>query len=129
MKNISDNLGISKNYLGLFTKTGDPIVEAMIDFLQISQKELAEAFGLTIDQIRPNRMSELAKQRVRDLAGTLEFVAEIFSGNKEKALFWVKTPNPNFGGISPRDLIIRGRQKKVLDFVLAAMGRESNRVA
>ena len=118
-----------KNYLGLFDEVGDPIVENMTKFLSISRKELAEAFGLSIDQIRPDRMSDIAKERVRELAGILEFVADIFTGDKKKALFWIKTPNPHFGGVSPRELIIRGRQRKVLSFVLAAMGRESGRVA
>jgi uncharacterized protein (DUF2384 family) len=118
-----------KNYLGLFDETGDPIIDRMTEFLAISRKELAEAFGLSIDQIRPDRMSEVAKQRVRELAGTLEFVADIFQGDKTKTLFWIKAPNPHFGGVSPRDLILRGRQRKVHAFVLAAIGREAGRVA
>lgn len=128
MANPLEKLSI-KNYLGFFDENGDPILEKMTDFLSISRKELADAFGLTIDQIRPERMSEIAKQRIRELAGILEFVADIFGGDKKKALFWIKAPNPHFGGTSPRDLIIRGRQKKVQSFVLAAMGRESGRVA
>jgi uncharacterized protein (DUF2384 family) len=118
-----------KNYLGFFDENGDPILDKMTDFLSISRKELADAFGLSIDQIRPERMSEIAKQRVRELAGILEFVADIFKGDQKKALFWIKAPNPHFGGVSPRELIIRGRQRKVQWFVLAAMGRETGRVA
>jgi uncharacterized protein (DUF2384 family) len=118
-----------KNYLGLFDQYGDPIVDRMTDLLSISRKELAAAFGLSVDQIRPERMSNIAKQRVKELAGTLEFVADIFSGNKDKALFWINTPNPNFGGISPKDMILRGRERKVHSFVMAAIGRESGRVA
>ncbi len=118
-----------KNHLGLFNEVGDPILNKVTDFLSVSRKELAEAFGLSVDQIRPDRMSDVAKQRVRELAGILEFVAEIFSGDKNKALFWIKTPNPHFGGVSPREMIIRGRQRKVQSFVLAVMGRESGSVA
>jgi uncharacterized protein (DUF2384 family) len=128
MANPLEELSI-KNYLGFFDENGDPILDKMTDFLSISRKELADAFGLSVDQIRPERMSEVAKQRVRELAGILEFVADIFAGDKKKALFWIKTPNPHFGGVSPRELIIRGRQRKVQSFVLAAMGRETGRVA
>ena len=128
MGNPAQELGIN-NYLDLFTKEGDPIVERVTNLLAVSQRELAEAFGLSTDQIRPDRMSEVAKQRVKELAGTLEFVAEIFHGNKTKALFWIKTPNPHFGGVSPRDMIIRGRQKKIHSFVLAAMNRETSKLA
>ncbi len=128
MTNSLQEMGI-KNYLGLFDEQGDPDLDKTVEFLDISRKGLAEAFGLSLDQIRPERMSEVAKQRVTELAGTLEFVAGIFKGNKQKALFWIKTPNPHFGGVSPRDMIIRGRQRKVRAFVMAAMGRESGRVA
>lgn len=94
----SPQLGLeSTNYLGLFDDKGDPIVSRMTKFLSLSQKQLADAFGLSIDQIRPERMSEMAIQRVRDLAGILEFVARIFKGDEKKTLFWIKTPNPHFG--------------------------------
>lgn len=120
MRSTSQSFGI-KNYLGIFDENGDPSVEKMTKFLSMSRKELAEAFGLSPEQVRPERMSETAKERIRELAGTLEFVAEIFHGETTKALFWVKTPNPHFGGVSPREMIIRGRQRKVQAFVLTAM--------
>jgi len=109
-----------KNHLGLFNASGDPDVDATSTFLESSRKELAEAFGFTQEQLRPDRLSGLAKERVTQLAGALEFVAEVFDGDREKTKFWIKTPNPNFGGASPRDLIIRGRYRKVLQFILAA---------
>ena len=120
MRSPSQSFGI-KNHLGIFDENGDPVVEKMTKFLSISRKELAESFGLSPEQVRPERMSETAKERIRELAGTLEFVAEIFHGETTKALFWVKTPNPHFGGVSPREMIIRGRQRKVQAFVLTAM--------
>ena len=109
-----------KNYLKLFDSFGDLDIDATAEFLEASRKELAEAFGYTAEQLRPTRLSGLAKERISKLAGALEFVAEVFDGNLEKTKFWIKTPNPNFGGASPRELIIRGRYHKVLQFILAA---------
>jgi len=109
-----------KNHLKLFKSNGDPDVDATSSFLETSRRELADAFGFTQEQLRPERLSGLVKERVSQLAGALEFVAEVFDGNYEKTKFWIKTPNPNFGGTSPRDLIIRGRYQKVLQFILAA---------
>lgn len=119
MENLIVESGI-KNHLGLFQKSGDPDVDATVEFLETSRKELAEAFGFTDQQLRPERLSGLAKDRIRQLAGALEFAAEAFDGDPAKTKFWIKTPNPNFGGASPRELIIRGRYKKVLQFILAA---------
>jgi hypothetical protein len=119
LENLIVESGI-KNHLGLFQKSGDPDVDATVEFLETSRKELAEAFGFTDQQLRPERLSGLAKDRIRQLAGALEFAAEAFNGDPVKTKFWIKTPNPNFGGASPRELIIRGRYKKVLQFILAA---------
>ena len=110
-----------KNHLGLFTDEGEADVDATATFLSLSRKELAEACGLSsAEQVRPGRMSEIAKQRVSELAAAMEFVADAFDGDKIKTTFWFKTPNPNFGGSSPKNLILKGRYKKVLAFILSA---------
>lgn len=113
-----------KNHLKLFSSDGEPDINKTAKLLDLSRTQLAECFGLSRDQIRSNRLSELAKNRVGELAGTLEAVAEIFSGNIEKTLFWIRTPNPHFGGLSPRNLIVRGRYNKVQQFVQAAVARQ-----
>lgn len=115
---ISESL--MKNYLGLFDEEGEVSVEKTSDFLNVSKKELAEAFNLTADQLREERMASKTKDRVKELAAALEFVAETFEGNISKTKFWLNTPNPIFGGSSPKVLIIRGRYNKVLKFILAA---------
>ncbi len=114
----------NKNYLKLFTEMGDPDVDQTARLLEVSRNQLAETFGLSADQIRPERLSSLAKERIGELAGTLELVADIFKGDQKKTIFWIKTPNPHFGGMSPRSLIVRGRYNKVKQFVLAAASRE-----
>ena len=108
------------NLLGLFSDDGMVDVEATRKFLKISKAELANAFGLSPDQIRPDRMGTVTKNRISELASALEFVAETFDGEQEKTLFWINTPNPNFGGASPKKLIVEGRYHKVIKFVLAA---------
>ena len=111
---------VTTNYLGLFNKQGDVLVDETSEFMEISRAELAEIFGLTSDQLRPDRMSSRAKEKLSQLAGALEFVAQIFKGNRDKTKFWIKTPNLNFGGASPKELILRGRYKKVLQFILSS---------
>ena len=108
------------NFLGLFTDTGEVKVEETRKFLSFSKVELATAFGLSPDQIREERMAATTKKRVAELASALEFVAETFDGDKKKTSFWLNTPNPNFGGSTPKSLIIRGRYHKLLKFILAA---------
>lgn len=111
---------IMKNFLGLFTETGEVRVEETREFLKLSRIELASAFGLSPDQIREERMATKTRERVTELATALEFVAETFDGDKAKTLFWLNTPNPNFGGSTPKNLILRGRFHKLLKFILAS---------
>lgn len=108
------------NVLGFFTETGDLRVDEMSQFLEISRTELASAFGLTADKLRPNRISPKTKERLKELAGAIEFVAETFEGDVNKAKKWINSPNLNFGGSSPKSLILKGRVAKVTKFVFAA---------
>ena len=73
----------TKTYLGLFDKRGSVKVDKVIDFMDISRTELASAFGLTGDQLRPERMASRTKDTVAELAGAIEYVAGVFKGNEE----------------------------------------------
>ena len=121
------NLGSLPNLLKLFSPTGDVNIDETAKFMEISRNQLAEALGISNDQIRPERMSDKVKQRVAELAGSLEIVAVIFDGNVDKTKFWFKTPNPNLGNSAPRDLITRGRYKRVMDFIQEAYQRKQGR--
>lgn len=111
---------VSKNRLGLFDKNGNVLVDPTLEFLEMTRIQLAKALGLSPDQLRPDRMGPKTQEKVGELASALEFVAESFEGKRDKASFWMKTPNMQFGGASPRNLILRGRYKRVLQFILAA---------
>jgi len=47
-------------------------------------------------------------------------LTEHFSEDYEKVAAWLETPNPNFGDITPLQLMRAGRSKKVLEFILNA---------
>ena len=115
---ISDSL--IHNFLGLFTDSGEVKIEETRIFLNLSRTELASAFGLSADQIREERMAAKTNERFKELAQALEYIAETFDGDKKKTLFWLNTPNPNFGGAIPKSLIVKGRYQKLLKFILAA---------
>lgn len=109
-----------KNILGFFTETGDLKIDLVSDFLEISRAELASAFDLTADQIRPDRISAKTKERLKELAAAIEYVAEALDGDTVKAKQWINSPNLNFGGSSPKNVILKGRINKVIKFVLSA---------
>ena len=111
---------LPKNYLKLFDDDGNVRIQETQDFLEISRAELAELFSLTTDQLRPDRIGPKTKDKIGELAGALEFVAESFNGDVKKAKAWFKMPNLNFGGTSPRELILRGKKNKVIQFILSS---------
>jgi len=108
------------NYLRFFSDFGDVKVDAVQAFLDISRKEMAHIFGVSADALRDERISQKTKERLTELAGAIEYVADAFKGDLSKTKFWLKTPNPNFGGSSPRQLIVSGRYQYVLKFILAS---------
>lgn len=108
-----------KNRLKLFGPGGELRVEAVCECAEIT---LAEAYS--IFKVKPALAGEPLPPRLvarlRELAACLEFVAETFRGDKKKARFWWKTPNPAFGGLSPHELLLLRRYEKVFAFVLKA---------
>lgn len=109
-----------QNYLGLFNKKGEIKIDKIIGFMGVSRKELASAFGLTAEQLRPTRLGAGTKGKLNELASVLEGVATAFEGDVEKTRFWLNIPNYNFGGTSPKSLILRGRYKKLAQFVYSS---------
>ena len=92
MENMNSRFNI-KNPIGLFDKKGVVKIDKVIDFMDISRSELAAAFGFTGDQLRPERMATRTKEVITELAGAIEYVANIFSGNENKTRKWFNLPN------------------------------------
>lgn len=111
---------LPSNKLGLFSATGDVLVDETSVFLDLSKSELANSLGISVSQVRQERLTGKAKERLEQLASALEYVSDTFDHDQAKTLFWIKTPNMNFGGFSPRQLILRGKVKKVIEFILTA---------
>ncbi len=52
-----------------------------------------------------------------DLDYILEFVYNIFNKNPKVARYWFFAQNPNFGGASPRLLLLKSRGHRILQFI------------
>ena len=113
----TQNLIENKTYLGLFDKKGTVKVDKVLDFMDISRTDLASAFSLTEDQLRPKRIATKTKNTIAELAGAIEYVAGIFKGNEEKTRKWFNIPNVHFGGSAPKKIILTGRFYRVKNFI------------
>lgn len=112
-----------KTPLGLFDKTGSVKVDKVMSFMEVSRAELASAFGLTGDQLRPDRIAPRTKEIIGELAGTIEYVAGSFSGSQEKTRKWFNVPNIHFGGSAPKKIILTGRFHRVKNFIYSSHNR------
>ena len=110
----------SSNILGLFDQQGNVLIDKTCEFLDLSKEQIANAFGLNKSAIRIDRLSQSTKDRFYALAEAMEKVALLLDKDRDKTKAWFKLPNPNFGGASPRSLIIHKRYDVVLKFIDAA---------
>ncbi len=122
MSNVVPGFNISTS-IGLFDKKGNVKIDKVLNFMDISRAELAGAFGLTGDQLRPDRTANRTKEVIAELAGSIEYVADIFSGNEEKTRKWFNLPNIHFGGSTPKKIIMNGRFRRVKSFIYSSQKR------
>ena len=122
MSNITTGFNI-KTHIGLFDKEGKVQIDKVMDFMDISREELAGAFGLTGDQLRPEKIAPRTQEIMEELAGSIEYVADIFSGHEGKTRKWFNLPNVHFGGSTPKKIIINGRFRRVKSFIYASQKR------
>lgn len=119
-RNIFSNIP-KKDYLSLFDK-GEASASKIIGFVGFKKEEIAQAMGVPSSSIRyDERMPQILKDRLRELATLFNLVAQFFEGDATKTALWFQIPNPMLGDISPRDMIRFGRYKKLLKFILNAL--------
>lgn len=58
---------------------------------------------------------------------TYKLVKEFFDGDVTKTVAWFTEPNPQFGGASANDLILLGRNEKLLRWVIQALAENPPR--
>jgi Protein of unknown function (DUF2384) len=108
------------DHLGFYA---DQVLNArsVVDFLDLNQHEIARIAQVSPASVRyDDKIPKELLQRIEEIANVCGLVADFFNGDAAKTALWFKTPNPQFGNISPRDMIRYGRYKKLLQYVLVA---------
>jgi hypothetical protein len=91
-------------------------------FLDLQKEDLARIAQVARSSVRfDQKTPKEVLERIEEIANVCTLVAGFFDGNAERTALWFRTPNPQFGDISPRDMIRYGRYKRLLQFVLAAL--------
>jgi hypothetical protein len=92
-------------------------------FLSLKEEDVSRIADVSPKSVRfDDAMPVPVRERLQEIANTINLVARFFGGDADKTGTWFKTRNPLLGDISPRDMICLGRFQRLRKFIWLAMG-------
>jgi hypothetical protein len=92
-------------------------------FLSLKKEDVSRIADVSPKSVRfDDAMPVPIRERLQEIANTINLVARFFGGDADKTGTWFKTRNPLLGDISPRDMISLGRFQRLRKFIWLAMG-------
>lgn len=96
--------------------------KAVQGFLNLKKEDISRIAFVSPKSVRfDESMPEPVRERLEEIAQTINLVARVFDGEAEKTAAWFKARNPLLGDVSPRDMIRLGRYERLRKFILNAM--------
>ena len=91
-------------------------------FLSLKKEDVSRIADVSPKSVRfDDAMPVPVRERLQEIANTINLVARFFGGDADKTGTWFKTRNPLLGDISPRDMIRLGRFERLRKFIWLAM--------
>ena len=92
------------------------------NFLGLKKEDVSRIAAVSPKSVRfDEAMPEPVRERLEEIAQTINMVAGVFAGDVNKTVAWFKARNPLLGDVSPRDMIRLGRYEKLRKFIINAM--------
>ena len=118
--------------IGLFdTVTSDPLrfgigssfePKRVTEALGLKKQDVSRLASVSVKSVRyDDAMPEQMRERLEEIAQTVNLVAQMFDGDAEKAVAWFKARNPMLGDVSPREMIRLGRYERLRKFIVNAL--------
>lgn len=116
----------SGNLFGIINKDGAYDYQQAAKLVGISTKKaVARAAGISEQSVRyDERMPINLKEFFMEIISVLSIVARETNNDKEKVRLWFTMPNPMLGGVSPSQMILIGKYKKLLKFIERSLNGE-----
>lgn len=112
---------VKSSHFPEFYKGGEVQPKIMMKFLGITRKDVCEMTGTHSATLRfDDRMQDSVRTAFIELANMIEFVANVFEGDRNKARIWFIITNLNLGDLSPVDMIKLGKANKLAQFIYSA---------
>jgi hypothetical protein len=123
MANIFSNVP-EGDLFGIKTKKTFDYQEAA-KFLGMNKKAIARASGVSESSVRyDERMPTDLKNFFLELISVVTIVSNQFIQDKDKTRLWFSMPNPLLGGVSPIQMILLGKHKKLIKFIQRSINGE-----
>jgi len=96
------------------------------ELLDLKKEDVSRLSGVAVSSVRyDDAMPTPMRDRLEEVANTINMVASLFAGDVNKTAAWFKARNPMLGDISPRDMIRLGRYERLRKFIINAMNERN----
>lgn len=96
--------------------------------LGLKKEDVSRLAAVSVKSVRyDDAIPENVRDRLEEIANTVNLVAQVFEGDVEKTVAWFKARNPLLGDVSPRDMIRLGRYERLRKFIINAMMDEASK--
>jgi hypothetical protein len=90
--------------------------------LHLKKEDVSHLASVSVKSVRyDDAIPEQVRERLVEIANTMNWVATTFDGDVAKAATWFLTRNPLLGDVSPRDMIRLGRYERLRRFIIDAL--------
>ena len=92
------------------------------ELLGLKKEDVSRISHVSVKSVRYDEsIPEQMRERLEEIASTINMVAKEFDGDAEKTAAWFRARNPMLGDVSPRDMIRLGRYERLRKFIINAM--------
>jgi Asp-tRNA(Asn)/Glu-tRNA(Gln) amidotransferase C subunit len=94
--------------------------------LGLKKEDVSHLASVSAKSVRYDEaIPEQVRERLEEVANTMNMVANAFGGDVQKTVTWFRTRNPLLGDVAPRDMIRLGRYERLRKFIINAMYERS----
>ena len=92
------------------------------ELLGLKKEDVSRLASVSVKSVRyDDAIPEQVRERLEEIANTINLVADAFGGDVEKTVAWFRARNPLLGDVSPKDMIRLGRYERLRKFIINAM--------
>ena len=132
--------GVKSPGFGLFDSVPDDLLafgrgasfapKKVSEILGLKKEDVSRLAAVSTASVRyDDAIPEQVRDRLEEIASTMNMVAQAFDGDVDKTVAWFKASNPMLGDVSPRDMIRLGKYIRLRKFIINAMMERSGSAA